>query len=158
MYNTELYHHGILGQKWGVRRYQNEDGSLTKAGKRREMNQFKSDMLRKYDKTSELEKKYAQADKEYEKGNYDKYDKLLAEADALSEERRKKAREATVAKYGEKAVKRNEQRDQVIGLTVITGGLLATIGTIKLAEFGAEKAIEGLVDIGVKAVTKFTKN
>ena len=31
----ELYHHGILGQKWGVRRYQNEDGTLTPAGKKR---------------------------------------------------------------------------------------------------------------------------
>ena len=30
----ELYHHGIKGQKWGVRRFQNEDGSLTDAGKK----------------------------------------------------------------------------------------------------------------------------
>lgn len=31
----EIYHHGILGQKWGVRRFQNKDGSLTTAGKQR---------------------------------------------------------------------------------------------------------------------------
>lgn len=34
-YPNELYHHGIKGQKWGVRRYQNPDGTLTAAGKRR---------------------------------------------------------------------------------------------------------------------------
>lgn len=30
-----LEHHGILGMKWGVRRYQNKDGTLTAAGKKR---------------------------------------------------------------------------------------------------------------------------
>lgn len=31
----ELYHHGVKGMKWGVRRYQNKDGTLTSAGKKR---------------------------------------------------------------------------------------------------------------------------
>ena len=32
VYKSELYHHGIKGQKWGVRRFQNKDGSLTAEG------------------------------------------------------------------------------------------------------------------------------
>lgn len=34
-YSNELYHHGIKNQKWGVRRFQNPDGTLTEAGKQR---------------------------------------------------------------------------------------------------------------------------
>lgn len=33
--SAELYHHGIKGMKWGVRRYQNKDGTLTESGKKR---------------------------------------------------------------------------------------------------------------------------
>lgn len=33
--NNELKHYGVLGMKWGVRRYQNKDGSLTPAGKKK---------------------------------------------------------------------------------------------------------------------------
>ena len=39
MDRNELYHHGILGMRWGVRRYQNKDGSLTNAGKKRRKGQ-----------------------------------------------------------------------------------------------------------------------
>ena len=35
MNKTYLVHHGIKGQRWGVRRYQNNDGTLTAAGKRK---------------------------------------------------------------------------------------------------------------------------
>ena len=34
-YNNELQHFGVKGMKWGVRRYQKKDGSLTNAGKKR---------------------------------------------------------------------------------------------------------------------------
>ena len=36
--NNELYHHGIKGQRWGIRRWQNEDGTFNEAGKKRYFN------------------------------------------------------------------------------------------------------------------------
>lgn len=73
----ELYHHGIKDMKWGVRRYQNEDGSLTDAGRRRMKRQAKTTLglgvstananTRSYDKAW---KRYeAKANKEAEKAN-----------------------------------------------------------------------------------------
>lgn len=40
----ELYHYGIKGQKWGVRRFQKEDGSLTSEGQKRDEDPLKKDV------------------------------------------------------------------------------------------------------------------
>ena len=48
---NELYHHGIKGQKWGVRRFQNRDGTRTPLGKRHEV-QIHNDYARAHTKKS----------------------------------------------------------------------------------------------------------
>lgn len=50
-YNNELYHFGVKGMKWGVRRYQNKDGTLTDKGKKRYSDEYKKEMI-KYQKDS----------------------------------------------------------------------------------------------------------
>lgn len=48
-YSDELYHYGKKGMRWGVRRYQNSDGSLTAAGKKRYARDAREKEYDKYD-------------------------------------------------------------------------------------------------------------
>lgn len=49
---NELYHWGVKGQKWGVRRYQNKDGTLTDKGKKRYARDAREKEFSKYDEES----------------------------------------------------------------------------------------------------------
>ena len=92
-YDYELYHHGILGMHWGIRRYQNEDGTLTAAGKKRyrtdeDLNKYgktRKEVIDKLNKGSEkAAKKYDEYfDKSMYKKEQDAYErhKLLDDAD-----------------------------------------------------------------------------
>lgn len=102
----ELYHHGIKGQKWGVRRYQNKDGTLTTAGRKRLLKENEQDIKfakralqianREYEPkrkaVDEAEKKI----KEYQKKLGDRDDKT-GKMDALYNDYNKKINEANAA-------------------------------------------------------------
>ena len=82
---NELYHHGIKGQKWGVRHYQNEDGSLTEAGRKKISKKYKKLSI-KGDK--EMQKQYQSI---YLKSYNKAADKMNnGEIDRFNNEQRKK--------------------------------------------------------------------
>lgn len=56
-----LMHHGILGQKWGIRRFQNEDGTYTELGKKRKRESMTDEELRSAIRRTQLERRYAEA-------------------------------------------------------------------------------------------------
>lgn len=68
----ELYHHGIKGQKWGIRRFENADGSLTEEGKKRYNKSLDKAFKRESRKLGRYEKR---ADVDLQERNYEKYSK-----------------------------------------------------------------------------------
>ena len=126
-----LAHHGIKGQKWGVRRYQNEDGSYTAAGRERyskaldkKVNKLQTKIFRDARKDSlgnsmRSNKKHSEAvrnkmfsDSDYKKAN-DEYTKAYADNQRLLEESYHKYGTAAVEKMpknARKALVESEQR------------------------------------------------
>lgn len=68
--NNYLSHHGVLGQKWGIRRYQNPDGTLTAEGRKRLEKDFKkksnNDSFAAYRRSKDLDQAGVVSGKDYD--------------------------------------------------------------------------------------------
>ena len=98
--NNELYHHGIKNMKWGIRRFQNKDGSLTPAGKKR------------YDKEVaklKAEKKKLRNDISVQK-KADKLKQLEKERDALKVQSKKLKKNSKTTTQEDKQAETIEQK------------------------------------------------
>lgn len=104
MKNDELYHFGKKGMKWGVRRYQNEDGTLTEAGKKRYARDAREKEYNEYDQDKGVyykqSKKNGRSDLGVDANRYVKEDmersKRLVDSTSRMTEELKRANEKAV--------------------------------------------------------------
>lgn len=146
----ELCHHGVKGQKWGIRRYQNEDGTLTEEGKARYGVDENGNMSREGKKLLKKDRKQTEKDikEELEKETevnaktniaknllYNKHGTLTeSQVRAAAEVGFDKAKESVGKKYGDKLVDDVLKKDarQKAGAALATS-ILAVAGTFAAA-------------------------
>lgn len=115
-----LIHHGIKGQKWGIRRYQNPDGTLTPAGRERYYKDRVKQLKTEYYNKTEASKRSKQGLEKYIRKNYG--DTYFKDRDLVDQRRTKRIAVG------------------VLSAGVVAAGAVLTTGA--LAELGEKSLIE----------------
>ena len=114
MDNDYLAHHGILGMKWGVRRYQNKDGTLTPAGKKRYDRDIQTNLSKKKDSRIDTSKpdpkRWVKEDLERKKRTIDASSNLVKQIQNIEKETRPRS---TKQKMNLSKMTDKEMRDRI---------------------------------------------
>ena len=108
----EVKHYGILGMKWGVRRYQNKDGTLTPAGKKRYDQDVRTNLSKKKDSRIDTSKpdpkRWVKEDTERKKRVVDTSSNLVKQLQNIEKETHPKTTKMELSKMTDK-----EMRDRI---------------------------------------------
>ena len=171
--SSSLAHYGVLGMKWGVRRYQNSDGTLTAEGKKRAKAEYKADNREAFEIGRQAtiaanahhtaQNKARKAENRYDKNPSERNRQKLEMRKDLEEEWRetssvlsKRAEQhcqELISKYGDSAVsrvnrdKRGNVHEEIHPISTYVASMLATVGSMSLF-------MAGISPIGVVSVPK----
>lgn len=98
-YGDILQHHGVKGMKWGVRRYQNADGSLTAAGQKRYSNMSDEKLFKTLSKQTNKMTRNGKNTKQALQKRLDEHNKVLSNDEKL--QKAIKEMKALQKKYGD---------------------------------------------------------
>lgn len=136
--NNYLAHHGILGQKWGVRRFQNKDGTRTTLGRKRERENNKVDHD-KLVKSTDAKELYKNRDQLSDRELQDRLNRMRNEQ-ALEQMANAKSKSQNGQGMSKKVLaKVGEKSAEAIAVAVVAKGqkvvlpFLATAGTVAVA-------------------------